>query len=646
MNKFCLNLRDNGITSENAGNKAYVLSTITEIPIPNGFVITTEAFEKFIKNNGLYRTINNALNSFADKKISAKEAAMRIKTAISKGKIEIGILDEISNESSKLTPPFAVRSSSTAEDSLRFSFAGLFDSFLYVEPGNLEEKIKEVYASLFNERAIEYAYQNNIDLRHIKMGVLVQEMIKEGKFGVGFHFSNKGEIFIIESTVGEPHEVTSGRSIPDTYVIKGGEILKYPRKVNINSLFEFEIEEITNLMRKLKNRVFPLDIEWALEKDKLWLLQLRPLTKSVPIPEGKELLNGLPASSGKASGKAVVWTNQKKEELERGKDKILVAVEVQIEDVGLIKEYGGVVLEVSGATAHAAILARELKIPCIVGVDGITKIVKPGERVSIDGDTGRITFLDRELFSIERKYQPIYIDPRKLSCFESDKHLVLFLEEKGYAIVYHAGLKGELKEISEELGKEMNKPLVDGGVDVWYGYATVLEMSKLKSEIYQDLLQGLESVDTMDQKKILKTIEKYTEKAEDFYKEAEKEFKFYRNVKDREVLARALLYADFAFAYWRIIGYAMIYDHAGSILDKMGVAQREGFLKFLNEIEQNKHINELGDKITALIKNILNISKGNLNIDYSLYTSEAALIRAIGLDTNNGDDKKRILLKQ
>jgi len=640
MNKFCLNLRDNGITSENAGNKAYVLSTITEIPMPNGFVITTEAFEKFIKNNGLDRTINNALNSFADKKISAKEAAMQIKTAISKGKIEMGILDEISNKLSKLTPPFAVRSSSTAEDSLRFSFAGLFDSFLYVEPRDLEEKIKEVYASLFNERAIEYAYQNNIDLRHIKMGVLVQEMIKEGKFGVGFHFSNKGEIFIIESAVGEPREVTSGRSVPDTYVIKGREILKYPRKVNLNSLFEFEIEEITSLMKKLKNRVFPLDIEWALEKDKLWLLQLRPLTKSVPIPEGKELLNGLPASPGKASGKAVVWTNQKKEELERGKDKILVAVEVQIEDVGLIKEYGGVVLEVSGVTAHAAILARELKIPCIVGVDGITKIVKPGERVSIDGDTGQITFLDRESFSIERKYQPIYIDPRKLSCFESDKHLVLFLEEKGYAIVYHAGLKGELKEISEELEKEMNKPLVDGGVDVWYGYATVLEMSKIKSEIYQDLLRGLESVGTMDQRKILETIEKYTEKAENFYKEAEKEFKFYRNAKDREALARALLYADFAFAYWRIIGYAMMYDHAGSILDKMEAAQREDFLKFLNEIEQNKRINELGDKTTTLVGNILNILKENLNINYSLYTSEIALIRAIGLDINKEDGKK------
>jgi len=639
MNKFCLNLRDKYITSENAGNKAYMLSTIAEIPTPNGFVITTEAFEKFIKNNGLDKTIDKALNSFADKKISAKEAAMQIKTAISKSKIETGILDEISNELSKLTPPFAVRSSSTAEDSSKFSFAGLFDSFLYVEPRNLEEKIKGVYVSLFNERAIEYAYQNNIDLRHIKMGVLVQEMIKEGKFGVGFHPSNKGEIFIIESAVGEPHEVTSGRSIPDTYIIKDGEILKYPRKVNTNSLFEFEIEEITNLMKKLKNRVFPLDIEWALEKGKLWLLQLRPLTKSVPIPEGKELLNGLPASSGKAFGKAVVWTNQKKEELERGKDKILVAVEVKIEDVGLIKEYGGVVLEVSGVTAHAAILARELKIPCIVGVDGITKIVKPGERISIDGDTGQITFLDRESFSIERKYQPIYIDPRKLNCFESDKHLVLFIEEKGYAIVYHAGLKGELKEINEELEKEMNKPLADGGVDVWYGYAMVLEMSKIKSEIYQDLLHGLESVETMNQKKILETIEKYIEKAGNFYKEAEKEFKFYQNAKDREALARALLYADFAFVYWRIIGYAMIYDHAGSILDKMEAAQREDFLKFLNEMEQNKRINELGGKITTLVGNILDISKENLNIDYSLYTSEIALIHAIGLDINNKENK-------
>jgi len=96
MNKFCLNLGGKGITSENAGNKAYMLSTIAEISIPNGFVITTEAFENFIKNNRVDKAINNALNSFADKKISAKEAAMQIKTAISKGKIEKSILDEIS----------------------------------------------------------------------------------------------------------------------------------------------------------------------------------------------------------------------------------------------------------------------------------------------------------------------------------------------------------------------------------------------------------------------------------------------------------------------------------------------------------------------------------------------------------------------
>ena len=89
---------------------------------------------------------------------------------------------------SELGSPFAVRSSSTAEDSLKFSFAGLFDSFLYVEVKDLIGKIKEVYASLFNERAIEYAYRNSIDLRDIKMAVLVQEMIMGDKFGVGFYF--------------------------------------------------------------------------------------------------------------------------------------------------------------------------------------------------------------------------------------------------------------------------------------------------------------------------------------------------------------------------------------------------------------------------------------------------------------------------
>lgn len=635
MTKFCLNLKDKEITFENAGNKAYTLSIITiitDVSIPNGFVITTKVFETFVENNNLDKVINETIQRFLDKKISAEEASIQIKTAISKGKIETNIINEIYDKLCELRPPFAVRSSSTAEDSLKFSFAGLFDSFLYIKPKDLKEKIKEVYASLFNVRAIEYAYRNGIDLRNIKMGILVQEMIKGEKFGVGFYFKNSNaEIFAIESVVGEPSEVTAGKSIPDTYIIKNRKITKYPRKINLNSLFDFEINEITFLMKKLKNKVFPLDIEWALEEGKLWLLQLRPLTRNIPIPKGKQLLHGLPASPGKICGKVVIWNKRKKESLERGKDKILIAEEVELEDVEIVKDFGGVVLEVSGVTAHASILAREIKIPCIVGVDGITKIVNPGEKICIDGNIGKITFLERESFSIERKYEPIYINPRKLKYFRWNNHMVLFLKENSYAIVFHAGLKDEIKQLYQELRKKIKKPLIDGGVDVWYGYGMILEMSQLKKDIYRDFLYGLKSVESMDQEKILDIIKKYSEKIMNFYEEAEKKFKLYLNTKDRRNLSQALQNTDFAYAYWKIIGHAMLYDYAENIMNKTEISKKENFLKFINEMEQNKNLNEIGSKVVDLVGKILNIVEKDLNLDYSLYTSEIALLSSINL---------------
>jgi len=637
MIKFCLKLEDKDITLENAGSKAYALSKVRDIvPIPNGFVITAKPFERFVESNNLREVENKTIQSFLDEKISAKEASVQIKSAVYNGRMEKNIINEIYNTLSDLTPPFAVRSSSTAEDSKNFSFAGLFDSYLYVNSKDLIGRMKEVYASLFNERAIGYAYRNCIDLSTIKMGVLVQEMIKGDKFGVGFYFTNShGEISIIESVTGEPSGVTAGRAIPDTYIIKNGEINKYPRKINLNSLFDFEINEITSLMKKLKDITFPLDIEWALEQGNLLLLQIRPLTRNIPIPKGKQLLHGLPASSGQVCGKAIIWDRRIKEELEKGKDKILIAEEIEIEDIDIIKDFGGIVLEVSGVTAHAAILAREIKIPCIVGVNEITKMIKPGEKICIDGNTGKITFLERKSFSIERNYEPIYIDPRDLKYFRWKKDMILFLVQRDYSVVYHAGLKDELKEICRKLRKRVEKSLLDGGVDIWYGYGMILEMSQLRGNIYHDFVEGLKVVESMNPEKILELIEKYKEKILFFYAKAEENFKKYINTKNKEYLGKALQNIDFAYAYWKIIGHCMLYDYAENMMNRKKMSNKEDFLKFIVEMNQNKNLQEVGNKVVNWVGKILDTVKKDLGIDYSLYTSEIALTLEIN---QNRDD--------
>ncbi len=633
MEKFCFKFEESNITSEEIGNKAYALFRAKKIvPIPNGFFITTGAFDYFIKINGLEKVIDKTIKEYLSKKISGKEASSQIKKAFISSSIPEKIKEEISIFVFSLNQPFAVRSSSTAEDSENLSFAGLFNSYLDITSKGLGKKIKEVYASLFNERAIEYAYRNEIDLRDIKMGIIVQEMVKGDKFGVGFYFKeNNEDMFIIESITGEPTGVTSGRQIPDAYVIRKEEISKYPRKININSLFDFEIQEVVSLMKKLKEGIFPLDIEFAFENSKLLLLQARPLTRKIPIPRGKHLLHGLPASPGEVCGRAIMWDKEKTSNLEKGKDRILIAEEIEIEDVESIKDFGGVILEVSGVTAHAAILSRELGIPCIVGVDEITKIVKPGEKLYIDGDIGKITFLERKSFSIKREYKSLYIKPRNLRYFRWRENMVLFLPEKEYVIVHNARLRDKLKEIIRELRKIVKKPLVDGGVDTWYGYGMILEMSQLNQDIYKDFLLGLKSIESLSPSKIITTINDYIKKAIDFYTKAEKSFRTYLNTKDRKRLGFALKNIDFAYAYWKTIGHCMLYDYAENILSTKDKSSSENLIKFIIEIEEDKELQEIGEKIVNLVGKILDTIKKDLDIDYSLYTSEIALLSSINI---------------
>jgi len=629
MMKFCLKFGMNKITPEEVGNKAYMLSKVNNIAsIPKGFCITTKAFVNFIEKNNIKEVTDRIIKSFIQKEISADEASLKIRNAFKKGEISDDIIHEINNNISNLKPPFAIRSSSTAEDTAILSFAGLFDSFLFVNHEDTEGKIKEVYASLFNKRVIDYAYGNGIDLRKIRMGVIIQEMISGDKFGTGFYFSDPEDVFILESVIGDPSGVTGGTTIPDTYIIRNNKLRKYPKKININSLFEYEIRNIISLIQKLKEKCDPIDIEWAIGKGHLFLLQIRPLTRKIPIPKGEQLFNGLPASLGYACGNAVIWDKQAN--LEKGKDKILIAEEIEIEDVGITRNFGGVVLEVSGITAHAAILAREIEIPCIVGVNEITKIIKPGEKICIDGSLGKITLPEKNDFSIERRYVPMYINPRNLKYFRWKHHMVLFYPDDHCAVVYHAGLKDELKEITQGLSKKIKQPLVDGGVDVWYGYGMILEMSQLKKEIYNDFFNALKAVETLSPQKTLENITIYLGKSKNYCSEADKSVKLYFQTKNKKHLFDALQIIDFAFAYWKIVGHCMLYDYAENIINRRSnVPDASVFQKFIIDMGQDKKLQEHGDVVVKHVEQILEIIQKDLAVDYSLYTSEIVLLSQV-----------------
>ncbi|MFX1294416.1 MAG: PEP/pyruvate-binding domain-containing protein [Promethearchaeota archaeon] len=628
---FCLNIGQKEITSENSGNKGYMLSHVAPFTtIPKGFIVTTTAFDTFLKTNELQNMIIEFLDKLNEGKISIVECFQGIKEKIEVGVINQDIMLEIQDHLTTIKYPVVIRSSATAEDTKELSFAGLFDSFLSVETlQQVEKKIKQIYASLFNERVLQYSKDYQLKVLDIKMAVVIQEMVIGDKFGVGFYFQDqkKEPIYIVESSIGDPAAVTGGIVKPDTYIIRKDEIYKYSRQLNLNSLFEFEIKRIVRLMQELERAMFPLDIEWGFDKGQLFLLQIRPLTRKIPIPKGRQLLNGLTASPGNMCGNAVIWKGQKK--LEQGNDKILVAEEVEIKDIAIIKNFGGIILEISGLTSHAAILAREFGIPCIVGIDGITNIVKPNEKICIDGNLGKISFQEREGFSIERKYTPYYYNPKDFRYFRWKNDSILYYLMDSFTIIFHAGLKEGLNDLLLQLKKEIKIPLVDGGVDVWYGYSKILEMSQLNNTIYQDFLNALEVVETADLSLMKETIERINSLIRDYSSEAKIYLERYKETENSKYLVKALQSVEFAFAYWKIIGHCMLYDYAENMLSTKDIPNKAKIQDFINTMEENSDHQAISKMVVDLINKILNVIKIDLKLDFALYSSVISFMSKI-----------------
>jgi pyruvate,water dikinase len=278
---------------------------------------------------------------------------------------------------------WAVRSSATVEDGLKHSFAGMFESYLDVEASSLSTFIHKILQSVESERV--KAYITRFKTPHPEMAIVIQEFRTPSISGVWIGRDTKSGT--LEWVKGTGDKLVLGRVKPN----RENWIGRY-KKSAISSSTGAIGKEAINLQQKLGSSA---DLEWCLVGRKLFWLQYRPVTsviKHIQKPLSGSL-SGVPASSGVVVGRARVVSALSKK-MTWGRDDILVTEFTDPDWVPIMIKSKAVVTVEGGFLSHAAIIARELGIPCVTGVRAALNI-KSGTRISVDGNRGVVVILNK-----------------------------------------------------------------------------------------------------------------------------------------------------------------------------------------------------------------------------------------------------------
>ncbi len=296
-----------------AGGKGASLGEMThaKIPVPPGFVVLSTTFEQFIDSTeGLREEVEAVLDSVDHKTThTVEDASERIQAIIKNVAVPEDISAEIIKEFEKLDCEFvAVRSSATAEDSTNAAWAGQLDTFLNTTKANLIEHVRDCWASLFTPRAIFYRFEKDLQKQKISVAVVVQKMVQSEVAGIAFSVhpvTQDRNQMIIEAGFGLGEAVVSGQITPDSYIIgkenndlvdinvseqKKGLFRKkddlgnewvdiHEDKMSAQKLSKEQILKLAEMIIQIeKHYGFPVDVEWALEKDVFYITQSRPIT--------------------------------------------------------------------------------------------------------------------------------------------------------------------------------------------------------------------------------------------------------------------------------------------------------------------------------------------------------------------------------
>ena len=410
-------------------------------PVPEGFAITSTAYYKFLKENLLDEKIKHLLGTVNyDDTDSITQVSVHIKKLIKNAPIPDEIVKEIFSIYQKMTVKYdaayvAIRSSATSEDSKTASFAGQQETYLNIKgEAAVIDTVRLAWASLFEPRAIFYRHNAKLDQLRVGISLVVQKMVQSDTSGVMFTIdpvTNNKQRIVIEAIYGLGEYIVQGRVSPDHYevnksdfkivsksivnqsirlVYKKGENVRdfVPERVrSIQKISDNLIEELAKIAKKIEDHYyFPQDIEWAIEKGKVYIVQTRPITttgrgkgeeergkvemgKSVPLGTARPIVVGDPACPGIGIGKVKIIHSVKDiSKVEQGD--ILVAPMTNPDYVPAMKKAAGIVTERGGRTSHAAIVSREFGIPAIVGAAGATTRLKENQIVTVNGGKGEV----------------------------------------------------------------------------------------------------------------------------------------------------------------------------------------------------------------------------------------------------------------
>jgi pyruvate,water dikinase len=423
-----------------AGGKGANLGELTAagVPVPEGFVIGAPAYAAFCAESGLRERLRELLDGVDVEDTAAlAEAARRAQDTISETPIPDWLRSAIEAAYAQLADAagdaalaVAVRSSATAEDTAEASFAGMNETFLNVRGGEaVLDAVRRCWRSLFGARTIYYRAVNHFDQAGMDIAVVVQRQLASTRAGVMFTVNPatgaRGEL-VIEGSFGLGEAVVSGSVSPDRYVVEKATLAIARREVHRKELAieyapeggtvrrmlderealapvlsDAEVVAVAQLGRRIEEHYgSPQDTEWAFDPEgALWMLQSRPITTlhdehAAPAAsdgkrQGAVLLRGLGGAPGLAGGAArTLASPSEADKLSDGE--VLVTHMTAPDWLPLMRRAAAIVTDSGGMTCHAAIVSRELGIPCVVGTGEATRVLRDGERVTVDATRGLV----------------------------------------------------------------------------------------------------------------------------------------------------------------------------------------------------------------------------------------------------------------
>ena len=424
------------------GGKASKLGELVRqgLPVPPGFVITTETYQAFVDATSLKTELPDALGSIQpDQPATVEAAAQRLRAAFESTPfppdLRATIVEALEAYTKKHDVRFsAVRSSATAEDLEGASFAGLQETYLNVSgTDNVLNAVRKCWGSLFTPRVLVYRQRKGFDHSDVRLAVLVQKMVDATVSGILFTKDpNTGENhMIVEAAFGLGEAVVGGEVTPDHYVVDGAtlktvhkqiseqkvQVLRAPAGGNVREdvpagqrkaqkLSDHRLQRLVSLARVIESHYRrPMDIEWCGDDESLYIVQARPVT-TIPtstIPGAKDdhapasggqgdsppILRGFGASPGVATGIARILRGASEmEKLKPGE--VLVTTMTTPDMVPAMSQAAAIVTDEGGMTCHAAIVSRELGVPCVVGTREATTTISEGLEVTVDGKAGMV----------------------------------------------------------------------------------------------------------------------------------------------------------------------------------------------------------------------------------------------------------------